>query len=350
MSHISTKYFLLQVEDHPLTRRLFAVDLRSAPARVLWTSSCPWRGNHHLVAHKVIVAQKDRLEFIDVRTGMKRFLNIPEENHLWNISKCLSAISFTEHNIAFARNAFGVADILVVDPSTETIRFIINVSSGLRNPFKMILNENVLALFTYGAGLTVWNVNDGALIQFGIINKYLSEDPDDNYTSIIFAEKQQNKLKIAYRTIHFDSYDPPPFICRITWLEGGNGETESLEVRDELDFQVPCKSCIQSEMYVVHHSLFCFVTWPIYWPHREQDMDLSQFGSIRVYSTTTGLSKSVSAMNQFYDIRFEEPIQVEHRKIILSESALIVLYRIPPQMGVSARLFSKNKMAIFDFS
>jgi len=279
-------------------------------------------------------------------------LNIPEEYHF---ARFVPTISLNEHNIAFARrNHDRKADILVVDPNTETVRFILKLSSGVGNPFEIVQGENVVALFTYGAGLTVWNINDGALIQTGILNEYLAEETYDDQTSIISAEQHHGKLKIAYLTLHSDQFDPP-LNCRITWLQEGNSETKSLEIQDELNFQVPDSDCFSSGIYVIHGSLFFFDTlnrcsWFIQRPGN--DLNHLNPGFIRVFSTPTGLSTNVGVgdLNKFYDIRSEEPIEVVYEKFILTESALIAQYRIPPPMGVSARLFSKNKIAIFDFS
>jgi len=165
---------------------LFAVDLRSTPVKVLWSSTCLWRGKHLLVGNKVVAAHQDRLEFLDIRTGTKRFLNIPEEYHF---ARFVPTISLNEHNIAFARrNHDRKADILVVDPNTETVRFILKLSSGVGNPFEIVQGENVVALFTYGAGLTVWNINDGALIQTGILNgdSRRAELPGSRFRLLLF--------------------------------------------------------------------------------------------------------------------------------------------------------------------
>jgi hypothetical protein len=304
-------------------RKLISVVLASTETKVLQTSYPENRDGQVLVSgEKVVLIQNEEIKFIDICSGATRSLDISgifEPDSGWNI-----LTESDDRNIAVVGETG-----LIVDPQKETVRFVLEWSSNLRFPTRLIMSENLLALFALH-GATLWNLDDGSLTQ----EEFWQDDDMNTEVSIV----QREAMKAAYMTIK-SRPGTSPTKCRITFVQR-NGEEKKLDVGDHFDFEI-FGDAYENESHqkaeVINQTFFLF---DLNTMDRRFNLD---FESVRVLTRSVTTSQSEI---QTYHLPIDKKPGMTNscKKILHSETKFVVCSK-----NWNA-IRSNYKVAIFDFS
>jgi len=322
------------VFDDKRPRKIIIVGLTPTETKVLRTSSqpCSLEGGEKILlsGEKVVLFHKKKIKFIDIYSGATRSLDISG-----TFRPDPYGTVFTEsdnRNIAF----FG-ENGLIVDSQTETVRFILEWSQNLRRPISLIMSENLLALFTrHGAGLTVWNLDDGSKAQELFFNQRLWQDDDQSRTEVSLVQRET--MKVAYLTINSNPCSVFSTGRRITFLQR-NGKEETLTVGDHFGFFKNRFS--YQKQAVIHRTLFLF---DIKGANRYFNL-----GSFQVLTRSATTSQSET---RTYDLPIEKipGITISGEEIFQDGTKFVVWCRVFGGGHLEHDFCSNYKVAIFDFS
>jgi hypothetical protein len=303
-------------------RRLISVALTSPETKVLMTYSHPftWKGLVLLSGEKTVLILNEEIKFIDICSGAVRSLDISE------IFRAYSGCILTESN---DRNIAVIGlNGLIVDPQTETIRFVLQLSLNLGYPIKLIMNENVLVLFFTLHGATVWNLGDGSRTREKFGNSFLM-----NYPEVLILQKET--MKVAYVTWHAGSSTTKR---RITFLQR-NERQKRLNVEDHVDFEIFDDALNSFQKPEVIHQI-CF----LFDIRRMTQQENPNLDSVRVLARSAIISQS-EIRTYYLPIDKELGEKNTCQEILHSGTKFVVWYKT----GKSKKC-SKYKVAIYDFS
>jgi hypothetical protein len=200
------------------------------------------------------------------------------------------------------------------------------------------MSENLLALFTvHGAGLTVWNLDDGSKTQELFFNQCLWQDDDQNRTEVSLVQRET--MKVAYLTINSNPYSVSRNRGRIIFLQRNDKEGKTLKVVDHFDFFKNRFS--YQKQALIHQTLFLFDI-----QGANRDFDLQSF-QVLTRSATTSQSET-----RTYDLPIEKipGITISGEEIFQDGTKFVLWCRVFGGGHFEHDFCSKFKVAIFDFS